>query len=469
MIHVKSISSMLRVRATPNFPQSLLRFVFLYGIILNIILLAISFALLRIGVLSHGSVGNSLTILSLYFFQGHQATDSWGPMLQALKVGVDGLPIYDTVFFTQHVKFQYPLPSLVPLYALQRLGIPETSILVLLNVLSWLAIVATIVISCRILFRSLGNSEPLENRRGHFVLVSGAVLAALTFFPLMKAYSLGQVQVFLTLAFSAALYCWLTGRERAAGVLIGLMILFKPQAGLFLCWFLLRKKFRPLIASLVVVSLGFACSIAIFGWHDHVRYLPVMSFMSRHGEAYSHNLSMNGFLNRLFLNGDGLEFSNHSFPAFNPWVYGLTLLTSAALALSCLFLPLRFSDRGGITDFSLAALTMTLASPIAWNHHYGILIAVYAWFAGKLRSLRHPALLAASFVLLGNSWSPLNVFANKPFLNMLQSLPLCGILCLLLFLYLEMSQSYEPATVQSPTRNGSSSFGEMSFGPSTSR
>ena len=43
----------------------------------------------------------------------HEATaDSWRPMLQALDARDRGEPVYQTVFFTEHVKFQYPLTSL---------------------------------------------------------------------------------------------------------------------------------------------------------------------------------------------------------------------------------------------------------------------------------------------------------------------------------------------------------------------
>src|SRR5262245_8051573 len=43
----------------------------------------------------------------------HEATaDSWRPMLQALDAWDRGEPVYETVFFGEHVKFQYPLTTL---------------------------------------------------------------------------------------------------------------------------------------------------------------------------------------------------------------------------------------------------------------------------------------------------------------------------------------------------------------------
>ena len=219
------------------------------------------------------------------------------------------------------------------------------------------------------------------------------------------------------------------------------MILIKPQCGLFLCWFALRKKWAPFLVCLTVWCVGSLASIMVFGWHDHMRYLEVLSFMSKRGEVFYYNLTVNGFLNRLLQNGDSLKYTIHSFPSFNRLVYVSTVLSSFLFVAMSLFYPLRSRAVGGVTDFSTVALSMTLASPIAWDHHYGILFAAFAYFAGQFRNLKHVTLLTVSYVLLSNSWSPLNVFANKPLLNVLQSLPFFGVLLLLLFMYLEMARA----------------------------
>ena len=54
------------------------------------------------------------------------------------------------------------------------------------------------------------------------------VLAALTFYPFIKAYSLGQIQMWLNVLFGIVVLAWMMGAPGAAGAALGLMCLVKP-------------------------------------------------------------------------------------------------------------------------------------------------------------------------------------------------------------------------------------------------
>ncbi|MFZ0593686.1 MAG: glycosyltransferase family 87 protein [Bryobacteraceae bacterium] len=431
------LAAKLWLSADRPLAHRLLAFTILNGFVLNLVLLVLSLVFLKMRMLPRGVLSNSLTVTGLYFFRGIQGTDSWGPMLEALRAHAARQPIYDTVFFLHHTKFQYPLTSLLPLYALQRLGLDEPSVIHLLNWLSWAAVWATIAFCAAIVVRATRNQLlfPSGQSTHTGLLVLTAVLSGLLFFPLMWAYDLGQIQIFLSLLFSAAFYCWISGREVPAGVLTGLMILIKPQYALFAVWFLLRRRVRSLLACAAVVCAGFLLAVQLFGWHDHIRYLDVLAFMGKRGETFYYNLSVNGLMNRLLLNGNSLEYTIHSFPPYHPVVYAVTTITSFFLICFSLFFRLNSRSRGAGEDFGIAAISMTLASPIAWDHHYGVVLPVFAFLAGRLDRLKHVGLLAASYVLLSNAWSPANIVARIPGLNILQSLPLFGVVLLLLMLY----------------------------------
>ena len=118
--------------------------------------------------------------------------------------------------------------------------------------------------------------------------------------------------------------------------------------------------------------------MAAFGWADHVDYLRVVSFMGQRGEAYYPNQSINGLLNRLMSISDpvrynNLEFHMSEFAPFNPWVYVLTVISSAVILLAAI--AWRSKDEDRVFDFCRMAVSLTVASPIAWEHHYGILAA----------------------------------------------------------------------------------------------
>lgn len=316
-----------------------------------------------------------------------ETKDSWSVMLMAhewlrLNPGNDG-ELYQEIFFTGGHKFQYAPTSLLPVDLLAALGL-EPSIQLMnevnrgvflaslagLSALVWLAVP-----------RLSGGAGGPDINRARLVLTLAAPVAGVVFFPLIFAYDVGQLQAWINGLFIAAAIAWLLGRPAAAGVLIGLVCLLKPQFGLFLLWGLLRREWRFAAALAITGAAGLALSVALYGFNSHLAYLEVLSFLSRHGESYIANQSANGMLHRLFGNGEVTEFESHGFPPFHAAVYVGTLLMTLGLLALLGFLRRREGEFGRLMDFLLAALVFTAASPIAWEHHYGVLMPMFALLA----------------------------------------------------------------------------------------
>jgi alpha-1,2-mannosyltransferase len=378
------------------------------------------------------------------FFTAKQLADSWKPMLDALDYLQSGAntPLYTQVFFTDKIKFQYPLSSLLPLLALKTILPDRTWVLQALNLITWAGLVATIAMSMQIFKTVSQKLDPnlFKNKSESILAAVTLAVLGLIFYPTLKAYGLGQLQVLINCCFAFAFWNWLKGRERMAGVLIGLMALMKPQYVLFLAWGVLRRRWSFTTAILTVIAVGKGLAIAIFGWSNTVDYLPVISFLSRHGEVFYPNQSINGLLNRLLFNGDSLTWMENGFPPFHPLVYGGTVLTSALMLLAALLYPLLTSYRSTIIDFAIIGVTCTVASPVAWEHHYGILLPIYAFVFPLMAiafSTQQRLLLAlcVSYLLAGNFLGVLNNTARVPILNILQSYVLFAVLILLAILY----------------------------------
>jgi hypothetical protein len=212
----------------------------------------------------------------------------------------------------------------------------------------------------------------------------------------------------------------------AAGMLIGAICLLKPQFALFVIWGALRRQWQFLIGGCIVAAPVAAFTLVHYGLGNNLDYLRILRFLSWHGEIYYHNQSMNGLLNRLIVGGDSLD-GPFWFPKHDPIVYGGTLLSSAVLVLGALFLRARKSDSGGLLDFLTAALTFTIASPIAWEYHYGIQLPILAtvFFAllAQPEQRRRWALwmtLAIVYVFTANHFEVAGKTADTPF-NVVQS------------------------------------------------
>ncbi|MEZ5332435.1 MAG: glycosyltransferase family 87 protein [Thermoanaerobaculia bacterium] len=268
-----------------------------------------------------------------------------------------------------------------------------------------------------------------------------ALLFTLGFYPIVRGWWGGQVQTLLYGLFVLALWAWLAGRPALAGGLVGLICTVKPQLGLLAAWGLVRGERRfvaGLAGSAGAVSL---VSLATYGWRDHVEYLRVLSFIGRHGESYAPNQSVNGLLHRLLHEGNNLHWVGDAFAPFDPWVYGLTLLTSLAFVAGALLWrrPRPGGERRsvGTLDLSVAVLSFTMASPVVWQHHYDVLLPLLAVaLAAAVGAGRRwlVACVACAFVLVGTFTTLVDRFADTRW-NVLQSYLFVGALIALGALY----------------------------------
>jgi len=367
--------------------------------------------------------------------------DSWSPMAMALDYlhTIGGSGLYQRVFFEDKIKFIYAPTSLLFLAPVKALH--PTNLLGVMNAVAWLAVGLSAIFLYAILRHSattIVHPEHLSGQKSALLLLT-ALTSTFTFYPIVKSWDLGQAQTFINLLAMVGLFAYIRGRNSISGIAIGLSCLLKPQFTLFVLWAFLRRDWRFLIGLTTVIGLGLTFSVMSYGLPNHVEYLRVLSFISQHGEAFYPNQSINGLLNRALFNGDSLNWSPNIYPPYNHYVYVGTMISSAILVGSALFVTARRSiaELGAAPlDFSIAMLCFTAASPIAWEHHYGVLLPFYAvtlLLAVRLkRSIALPALgcLAISYLLTSN-FLQVTLSVGRSSFNLLLSYLLFGALLLL--------------------------------------
>lgn len=365
------------------------------------------------------------------------AYDSWSSMRHAFEWlrNTDVGLLYQEIFFNRHLKFQYPPSSLLPLLVFEKLGMdPNTSPLNAINALIHLGGALAAGVASVVMLRR--SRDHLEMNQVVWATLFGLTVFV-TLYPTMRAYELGQIQVWINAAFCLAGICWMVDRKWLVGALIGGICLIKPQFALFLIWALVRREWGFMAGWAAVMIPGLAISVIAFGFANHWDYLTVLQYMSQRGEAFITNQSINGLLNRFLGNGNSQVFEFHEFPPYNPVVYIGTLLTSLALLAFVLF----YRPQKGFFDFLMAGLGFTIASPIAWEHHYGILpiyfIALFFVIVSRPPATGRTALLvllAAALVMTENFF-----FLLKPigpgFASVVQSYLLFAAIAILWLLY----------------------------------
>jgi len=355
------------------------------------------------------------------FFSSAYADDSLGPMGRAFlrSQSREDRDIYG-IFFEEHRKFQYPPTSLLGFFVMPDswLG-PENLILAeyyatlegplrsTMRTASQLAVAITIAATIAIL--ELGLTRMFPGKRSLSWRIARIVIIAilgLTFYPLMKAHERGQVQVFLNALTALGVLAHMLGWQARSGFLLGLCCLLKPQYLVLVIWTVLRRHWRMLAGIVIAVAPLGITSLVLFGWTNHLRYIEVIREIARVGETFWPNQCFNGFVNRLIGNGDPANFDPVGFAPYHPVVHVITLVTSLGLLVIALLRPRSKQAAPSTLDLGVVLASATLASPIAWEHHYGAFfplfaLALPACLDPELPVRRLGLLLGAAFLAMG--------------------------------------------------------------------
>ncbi|MET1056285.1 MAG: glycosyltransferase family 87 protein [Pedobacter sp.] len=369
-------------------------------------------------------------------------SDSWGPMIMALKYIGNNMreDVYDSLF-QRGVKFQYPLTSLLLFDVPARLsGLSYEQLITMFNMISRICVFGTGLLTAHLLTQVTKRASGLPDQKtktcNPVILYCLIMLLTLMFYPLIQSYLLGQIQTLLTFLTTLAILCWLQNRKIAVGVIVGFICLIKPQLGLLLIWAVIRKQWKMVIPAVVVGSVFVAVSIAMYGFALNFEYLSVLSYLSHHGESYYVNQSINGLMNRLTFNGANLEW-DQKFPAYSAVVYYVTVISSLMLISFGLLTGFK-NKKPHVIEFCIAILSTTMASPIAWEHHYAIVLPIFivlSPFACYYYQNNKGALivLGFGFLLISQYFEIAKAAANTP-LNFLQSYLFFGACIVLYFL-----------------------------------
>lgn len=361
------------------------------------------------------------------FFHGRQWTDSWLPMMKSLDYfkAHPTLPIYDAKLYDTLI---YSLASELPLVAMRKIGMSDVAMLRALQIGSWLAVWGVAAVS-------LVMGRSLLRRRGAeltWPAVVAVVLAVLGCYPLIKGYSLGNAQTFLSFGFAVMLLLWTTGHERSAGVVAALMTAVKPQFILLLVWMLVRRRWGAAWAFVACGVVLIVASVAVFGWHNNLDYIGVLAGLSHKAQSHYANQSMFGTINRMIFNGENIGYTPYVYTPYIPWVYSVTVMTSLLLVGAVLVYPWK-KLRGSTADIAAMGIASVAASPMAWEHHYGIVVAIaaWAWFAHGCWMKQRPWVLGVAVFLCMNFLPAFNYLADKRGWNILQSYLYFGALLLM--------------------------------------
>ncbi len=397
-----------------------------------------------------------------HWWRGDGMADSWGPVANALAYfdGDRSRGLYQVTYFESTDQFLYPPPSLLLFQPFRSLSGSAADFTATLNAVSWWVVLAIAGLTALVYVRSTDRFAAVTGavpagtgRRERIVQIAAVAAATLLFYPIVKGYTLGQVQTWITFLFAGAVLAWLWGGRAVPGALVGLICLIKPQLGLLVLWAALRREWRFAAGWAVVVGGLGLVSLWVYGLAPHLDYLRLLWFLQDRGESFYASHSVNSLMNRLLFIGPNLEWDpTHSQITYDLRVHLVSTASTLILLGTALFWRISGRGRVGGLELGIAGLSITMASPIAYEHHYGVLAPILAVLGAAMaadpRTGRGEwAALAVAYVLAAHFFPITQRLADTPF-NVLQSTLLFGGIAVLVLLYrLGRRWSRRPAAV----------------------
>ncbi len=255
-----------------------------------------------------------------------------------------------------------------------------------------------------------------------------AILVILAFFPIRWGLFCVNVQSVMNTFLAGAILAYACRRRTLSGVLIGLAVCLKPHVVGLVAFALIRKEWKVAIAasitgmSLILITLLMA---GIEPWQTYFdNVLPTVSA----GYACHGNQTLPALARRWVGDSYALKLTPIS-PGLRIFSVTAAIVTLVLAILprtsksqpsqqpipndlsagpNTSALPATVVYRAG--DMGIAVLLLMLGSPIAWDHHYGWSVVLYANALAVGRIMRVPllfyALLAVSYILLATDWIP---------------------------------------------------------------
>jgi hypothetical protein len=207
--------------------------------------------------------------------------------------------------------------------------------------------------------------------------LAGAIFVGLAtiFPPALFGVYLGQLSMYV---YALILLTLLALRKQAytlAGIFTALAMLCKTHVGLFLLYFLVKRKWAVLISALCTLLFFVGLSVAFFGFDPWVIYVAKILPKCLSGMAYYGNQSVHGFLARLFIDDPRVIFSATILPS-SAWLSILSAVVSFSIIGTTIWHIVKVKANSPIMELSCIVLALLLANRVAFIHHF-----VWAYFS----------------------------------------------------------------------------------------
>lgn len=217
-----------------------------------------------------------------------------------------------------------------------------------------------------------------------------ATLLLCAYFPISANMLLGQIGLFLFILLGGFWLFLQDGKERLAGVLLGLALVMKIFVGLVFVWLLLRRRWQILLWGALVWASVMLAGLLVFGVQNHLDWLTVLKNVTWGTQSW--NGALHATLGRYL--GGSITASPLDWPWLR-WAIRSLALIGAAAALIWLSRQADKLGAGRCLNLGLA-LTLPLMlflTPLGWIYYFPVLFISCTVFWRESAALEKPGRL----------------------------------------------------------------------------
>lgn len=232
----------------------------------------------------------------------------------------------------------------------------------------------------------------------HFLSLSFLVVIFFASQPLLENIGIGQINILILLPLTVICYLQQHHKQHLlAGVFLGFILLLKPQFGLLLLFFLIKRNYSFCISAFISFIVLRVIGVITCGLSIEVSYwknlLNNIYYISSGINVF--NLSLKEVFNRLFF-----EIRPQSYAILFYVVTSLTLCFFTFLRI------LRDEDRNFLAEYSSLICLILIVSPLTEEHHLILANLPIAIAICNLKAERsNVVLLMLSFLLIAVRYS----------------------------------------------------------------
>lgn len=241
-------------------------------------------------------------------------------------------------------------------------------------------------------------------------------------FPLYRTLTAGQLNCALLFMICLGWRLMRAGRPALAGIVMAFATLYKLMPGIYVLYFLLRRRWRAFFAMAIAGPALFLVSMVAGGINTTLDFFPVLNQMGYGKSTWSDvfsfwddppNQSLNSFFSHIFaLNDHTRPWAYWGQQAANTWTIIATLLLLAAYVVM-LFRSSRPmpADAPHTTTndpaFGATLILGLLTPSLLWDHYLSMLIlpaAIMVQLAAKTQRRWAVGLVTICWLLMSTPW-----------------------------------------------------------------